>query len=83
MVDVFDNYWRTDRVLYDQVSRASWKDVILDENMKKSLTSITKKFFDSEDVYRDLGVPWRRGIIFHGPAGNGKTISQYSTILSL
>ena len=57
------------------MQKANWNDVILDEDMKKALVDITKKFFDSKDVYDDLGVPWKRGVIFHGPAGNGKTIS--------
>jgi len=51
-----------------------WK-VILDEAVKKDLTSVTNKFFSSKQVYEDLGVPWKRGLLFHGPPGNGKTIS--------
>jgi SpoVK/Ycf46/Vps4 family AAA+-type ATPase len=43
--------------------------------MKKELQSVSSRFFDSKDVYDDLGVPWKRGLIFYGPAGNGKTIS--------
>lgn len=43
--------------------------------MKKELTSVSVRFFDSKDVYDDLGVPWKRGLIFYGPAGNGKTVS--------
>ncbi len=49
--------------------------VILDEAVKKDLTSVTNKFFSSKQVYEDLGVPWKRGLLFHGPPGNGKTIS--------
>ncbi|KAF2222145.1 P-loop containing nucleoside triphosphate hydrolase protein [Elsinoe ampelina] len=75
IVWVFDNYWRQDKALWEQVAKAKWDNVILDENMKKDLTSVSNKFFDNEAVYKDLGVPWKRGIIFHGPAGNGKTIS--------
>jgi len=43
--------------------------------MKKELTSVSGRFFDSKAVYEDLGVPWKRGLIFYGPAGNGKTVS--------
>jgi SpoVK/Ycf46/Vps4 family AAA+-type ATPase len=43
--------------------------------MKKELKSVSGRFFDSKTVYNDLGVPWKRGLIFYGPAGNGKTIS--------
>jgi len=43
--------------------------------MKKELKSVNSHFFNSKAVYDDLGVPWKRGLIFYGPAGNGKTIS--------
>ena len=56
---------------------------ILNENMKKTITELMHKFFDSEDTYKDLGVPWKRGVIFHGPAGNGKTISIKALMHSL
>ena len=81
-VDVFDGYWQSSRDLWDQVEKASWKDVILDEKMKKSLVDITKKFFDSRDIYKELESAWRRGIIFHGQPGNGKTISPCSFVPS-
>lgn len=64
---VYDGYWSTSRVLYDEVQKAKWKDVILDENMKRTLIDLIHKFFDSKDIYHDLGVPWKRGIMLHGP----------------
>ncbi|KUJ06533.1 P-loop containing nucleoside triphosphate hydrolase protein [Mollisia scopiformis] len=72
---VYDLFWRLDLALYEQVQKATWDKVILDPGMKKDLTSVSGRFFDSKAVYDDLGVPWKRGLIFYGPAGNGKTIS--------
>jgi transitional endoplasmic reticulum ATPase len=43
--------------------------------MKKAVTEVANRFFDSKDIYDEYGVPWKRGLIFHGPVGNGKTIS--------
>jgi transitional endoplasmic reticulum ATPase len=43
--------------------------------MKKALVEVANKFFDNKDIYDEYGVPWKRGLIFHGPVGNGKTIS--------
>ena len=80
---VYDQSWRLDRGLYDQVQKASWDKVILDPKMKKELTRISGRFFDSKDIYEDLGVPWKRGLIFYGPAGNGKTISIKALMHSL
>ncbi|KAI4176656.1 MAG: hypothetical protein LQ343_000947 [Gyalolechia ehrenbergii] len=67
---VYDGYWTASKSLWQQVQKASWDDVILNEEMKKTLVSLMTKFFDSEDVYKSLGVPWKRGVIFHGPAGS-------------
>ncbi|CAL8576359.1 hypothetical protein XPA_002245 [Xanthoria parietina] len=83
-VYVYDNgYWFRSRALYEQVKNASWDDVILNEEMKKQITSLMHKFFDSREIYKNLGVPWKRGVIFHGPAGNGKTISIKALMNSL
>ncbi|KAJ8611894.1 hypothetical protein MRB53_037690 [Persea americana] len=75
VVWVFNNYWQQDASLYYQIEKASWDKVILDESMKKELSTVAGTFFDSKKVYEDLGVPWKRGLLFHGPPGNGKTIS--------
>ena len=81
---VYDTgFWQKSRHLYEQVRTSEWKDVILNEEMKKTITELMHKFFDSEDIYKDLGVPWKRGVIFHGPAGNGKTISIKALMNSL
>lgn len=80
---VFDYYWSVSRTLYNEVQKAKWADVILSEEMKKTITDLMHKFFDSQDIYKDLGVPWKRGVIFHGPAGNGKTISIKALMHSL
>ena len=66
---VYDGYWTASKQLWQQVQKARWDDVILNEDMKKTVVDLMTKFFDSEDIYRDLGVPWKRGVIFHGPAG--------------
>jgi SpoVK/Ycf46/Vps4 family AAA+-type ATPase len=72
---VYDGYWSASKTLFDQVQKASWDKVILDPEKKKDLKEVSSKFFDSKEIYEDLGVPWKRGLIFHGPVGNGKTIS--------
>lgn len=80
---VYDGYWQRSRDLWLAVQKANWDKVILDEKMKRDLTSVTGKFFDSKAVYDDLGVPWKRGLIFGGPPGNGKTISIKALMHSL
>ncbi|KAH7126869.1 P-loop containing nucleoside triphosphate hydrolase protein [Dendryphion nanum] len=73
---VFDQgWWQKSRDLYDSIQRSKWEDVILDEDMKKAIISDVEGFYDGRETYADLKVPWKRGIIYYGPPGNGKTIS--------
>lgn len=78
---VFDQgYWQKDRQLWQSIQKSLWKNVILDEDMKKHLSGDAQRFFDAQKEYEKLGVPWKRGTIFHGPPGNGKTISIKATM---
>ncbi|KAI9738914.1 MAG: hypothetical protein M1818_005227 [Claussenomyces sp. TS43310] len=73
---VFDGgRWHKDAELWKAIAKASWDDVILNEGRKKNLIKDVTSFFESEETYKDFGVPWKRGLIFWGPPGNGKTIS--------
>lgn len=74
-VYVYDRFWMRSKELWEQVQKASWDKVILDPAVKKSLQDVAGAFFDSEEIYKRYGVPWRRGLIFYGPPGNGKTTS--------
>lgn len=74
-VYVYDGYWQKSEALWEQVQNSHWKDVILDPTQKKALKSVSNTFFDSKDIYKRYGVPWKRGLIFYGPPGNGKTVS--------
>ncbi|KAK9422962.1 putative ATPase [Seiridium unicorne] len=67
--------WQKSKELYDSVRNATWDSVILDAEMKESLIDDHLSFFSSRETYTHLKVPWKRGIIYHGPPGNGKTIS--------
>ena len=73
---VFDQgYWQKNSELWRAIQTSQWSDVILDEGMKTSIQDDVSRFFTSRDQYTRYRVPWKRGLIFHGPPGNGKTIS--------
>ncbi|KAJ6628802.1 P-loop containing nucleoside triphosphate hydrolase protein [Mycena sp. CBHHK59/15] len=68
-------FWSKDHELWVAVQSADWKDVILKDDFKKALQKDVYGFFKSEALYKELAIPWKRGLIMHGPPGNGKTIS--------
>lgn len=73
---VFDQErWTKNKQLWASVQNASWDDLIMDNDMKETLVKDVEGFFDRRDDYNEFSVPWKRGIIFHGLPGNGKTIS--------
>ncbi|KAL8721504.1 MAG: hypothetical protein Q9225_001849 [Loekoesia sp. 1 TL-2023] len=81
---VFDQeHWSRNAELWKSVQESTWDDVIVDSTMKKTLGEDVGGFFDRKADYKELGVPWKRGIIFHGIPGNGKTISIKALMHSL
>lgn len=75
--------WSKSRDLWKSVQGCSWDEVILDSDMKASLIEDVCGFFDNQQLYKKLSVPWKRGVILHGVPGNGKTISIKAIINAL
>lgn len=75
--------WRKDKKMWASVRSATWDDVIVDSDIKKDLIDDVDGFFSSREVYQEYGVPWKRGIIFHGQPGNGKTITIKAILAAL
>ena len=73
-IQVFANgYWSRSRSLYDSIQHASFEDLILPGELKQNIRDEFKRFLESEDRYNQLAISWRRGALFIGPPGNGKT----------
>ena len=50
-----------------------WNDVVLPASLRDDLRLQVDSFFSAGTLYRKLGIPYRRGLLFTGPPGNGKT----------
>lgn len=68
-VDRFGDDWR----LADSKPRRSLDSVVLDEGVARHLHDDIHGFFARRAWYAQMGIPWRRGYLFHGPPGTGKT----------
>ena len=81
---VFDNArWAKDKALWESVQATSWEDVIVTPVVRQRLNRDVHGFFGNRELYRKSKVAWRRGIIFHGVPGVGKTLFIKTLIKSL
>ncbi|TKA68438.1 hypothetical protein B0A49_08547 [Cryomyces minteri] len=47
---VYDNFWTRSRELWNEVQKATWDNVSLAADMKKELTEVSERVFNSKDV---------------------------------
>jgi ATP-dependent 26S proteasome regulatory subunit len=66
-------------ISYERDSK--WEDIFLPNALKTSIKQTIEGFLNSREIYEEQGIAWRRGIIFHGHQGNGKS-SLIKTIIS-
>lgn len=81
---VFDNgCWRKDSDLFQEIQSATFDGLVLRGTLKQDILSDLEQFFVSRDLYERFRVPWKRGILFVGPPGNGKTYAVKGLINTL
>lgn len=78
-----DAHWSKNKALWQAVQGTTWNDVVLDPAMRAKLHRDIYGFFDNRELYRRARIPWKRGIIFHGVPGNGKSMTLAVTINEL
>jgi hypothetical protein len=54
-------------------ARYDWESVVMDANTRRMVRSDFELFFERESWFRQHNLPYRRGYLFWGPPGNGKT----------
>ena len=55
--------------------QASWDDLCLPKGMDADIRAATETFFQSKESYLKFGLAYRRGFLFSGPPGCGKTLT--------
>jgi SpoVK/Ycf46/Vps4 family AAA+-type ATPase len=57
------------------VTQVSWEDIFLPPGFLEDIRCNVTMFFEGGNRYRELGIPYRRGLLFTGPPGCGKTLT--------
>lgn len=64
----YENYWSAIKARQRPLN-----SVCLSPTMRESINAKIKSFVLAEDRYAELGIPYKLGILMHGPPGTGKT----------
>ena len=68
-----DGEWAKNKELFKAIQTATFQNLILRDALKQEIQDDFAQFFLSREVYERYRIPWKRGVLFIGPPGNGKT----------
>jgi len=68
-----DGCWSKNPDLFESIKIANFDNLILEGTLKQDIQDDLLNFFACRDTYESYGIPWKRGILFIGSPGNGKT----------
>ena len=67
-----DGFTRDDDLLED-LRTATWASLEWLPDLQSELERHCVEFFSTRELYAAHQLPWKRGVLLHGPPGNGKT----------
>ena len=68
-----DGHWAKNQDLFQAIKSATFDNLVLHGTLKQDIQDDLANFLASRHTYEAYGVPWKRGILFIGAPGNGKT----------
>lgn len=68
-----DGYFQKDKQLFNSIKSATFENLILPYSLMQQVQNDFQQFFESREIYERYAIPWKRGALFIGPPGNGKT----------
>lgn len=68
-----DGYFQKDEQLFNSIKSSTFDNLILPDSLKQQVQNDFQQFFDAREFYERYGISWKRGALFIGPPGNGKT----------
>ncbi len=68
-----DGEWTKSKELFDAIKSATFDNLILRDKLKEEIENDFVQFFRAREFYERYRIPWKRGVLFIGPPGNGKT----------
>jgi AAA+ superfamily predicted ATPase len=66
-------HFEKDKQLFKSIKTATFDNLILPGPLKQQIQTEFEQFFKSRELYERHGIAWKRGALFVGPPGNGKT----------
>lgn len=75
---VYRSKWVEDTdEIYQDIKKYTWDDLFLKQEVKDDIKHNVSSFFSpwGRDIYDTLGIPFKRGLLFVGEPGSGKSLT--------
>lgn len=56
---IYNQSWQKNAGLWHEIQKASWDEVILEDDFKRAIQKDVFGFFSSKDTYKELTLPWK------------------------
>jgi hypothetical protein len=66
-------YWQKSPELYRDIQGSSFESLVLAGDLAERVRRDFEQWISARALYEEHGVPWKRGVLFLGPPGNGKS----------